>query len=62
MATQFYSALNYLNSHHGFVPVNDSPAVSDPQGDQAEYEADLQLPQIHLSHLLVSLDIAPPNL
>jgi len=32
MATQFYSALNYLNTHHDFVPVNDSPAVSDPQG------------------------------
>ena len=32
MATQFYSALHYLNTHHDFVPVNDSRPVSDPQG------------------------------
>lgn len=32
MATQFYSALNYLNTHHDFVPVNNNPPVSDAQG------------------------------
>jgi hypothetical protein len=32
MATQFYSALHYLNTHHDFVPVNNSGPVSDPQG------------------------------
>jgi len=32
MATQFYSALNYLNTHHDFVSVNENPPVSDAQG------------------------------
>ena len=32
MATQFYSALNYLNTHHDFVSVNENPPVSDGQG------------------------------
>ena len=32
MATQFYSALNYLNTRHDFVPVNDQPPVTDAQG------------------------------
>jgi hypothetical protein len=40
MATQFYSALNYLNTHHDFVSVNDNPPVSDAQGDQPENKAD----------------------
>jgi len=31
MSTQFYSALNYLNTHHDFVPVNNQPPVSDAQ-------------------------------
>jgi hypothetical protein len=39
MATQFYSALHYLNTHHGFVPVNNNPAVSDPQGNSIQMVA-----------------------
>jgi hypothetical protein len=38
MATQFYSALHYLNTHHDFVPVNDSRPVSDPQGSRLPWE------------------------
>jgi hypothetical protein len=40
MATQFYSALNYLNTHHDFVSVNDNPPVSDAQGIPSNVEAD----------------------
>jgi hypothetical protein len=39
MATQFYSELNYLNTHHDFVSVNDIPALSDPQGTRREDKA-----------------------
>jgi hypothetical protein len=31
MATQFYSALHYLNTHHDFVSVNDNPPVTDSE-------------------------------
>jgi mediator of RNA polymerase II transcription subunit 21 len=31
MATQFYSALHYLNTNHNFVTVNENPSVADPQ-------------------------------
>lgn len=41
MATLFYSALNYLNTHHDFVSVNDNPPVSDAQGCQAEDKTDV---------------------
>lgn len=44
MATQFYSALNYLNTHHDFVSVNDNPPVSDAQGTPPELEADSVTP------------------
>jgi mediator of RNA polymerase II transcription subunit 21 len=33
MATQFYSALHYLNTNHDFVSVNDNPSVADAQGN-----------------------------
>jgi hypothetical protein len=32
MATQFYSALHYLNTNHNFVTVNENPSVADSQG------------------------------
>ena len=38
MATQFYSALNYLNTHHDFVSVNENPPVSDAQGVSRSFD------------------------
>lgn len=56
MATQFYSALHYLNTHHDFVPVNNSGPVSDPQGSLVACNLlTSQLHQIHLSNSLVFL-------